>query len=254
LPNFCSPLLSVPLKLSTSWILWVYWKTTGRHCDSLAYIVFRKCGGWGISRKYPSWNISPVANHCRIFLMKSGNLLIGILAKVGLLWDHICWKSVWEPQLEEIFAASFSVVVVSLTGWLMIFRPAVPVSVQTSSTLSLSSNDNLEVHNHLNCHVTIPEICWGYLCRKLNVVFWFCDKRLSWMLSVNGSLRAIFCAHLWIFIVSVWGSNDGSTFQVEMSNIFCKYMSQIMFLGVTSWSLCRLLWQQCCENQFHKSK
>ncbi len=63
-------------------------------------------------------------------------LLIGILAKVDLLWDHICWKSVWEPQLEEIFAASFSVVVVSLTGWLMIFRPAVPVSVQTSSILS----------------------------------------------------------------------------------------------------------------------
>jgi len=140
--------------------------------------------------------------------MKSCNLLIGILAKVGLLWDHICWKSVWEPQLEEIFAASFSVVVVSLTGWLMIFRPAVPVSVQTSSILSLSSNDNLEVHNHLNCHLTIPEICWGYLCRKLNVVFWFCDKRLSWMLSVNGSLRAIFCAHLWILIVSVWGSNE----------------------------------------------
>ncbi len=81
--------------------------------------------------------------------------------------------------MEEIFAASFSVVVVSLTGWLMIFRPAVPVSVQTSSILSLSSNDNLEVHNHLNCHLTIPEICWGYLCRKLNVVFWFCDKRLS---------------------------------------------------------------------------
>jgi hypothetical protein len=42
------------------------------------------------------------------------------------------------------------------------------------------------------------------------------------MLSVNGSLRAIFCAHLWILIVSVLGSNDGSTFQVEISNIFCK--------------------------------
>ncbi len=64
LPNFCSPQdsLSAPVKLSTSWILWVYWKSTGRHCDILAYIMFRKM--WG-QRYFKKISIMKCLTSCK---------------------------------------------------------------------------------------------------------------------------------------------------------------------------------------------
>jgi hypothetical protein len=48
--------------------------------------------------------------------------------------------------------------------------------------------------------------------------------------------------HIFGFLLFLFeGVMSGSTSQVEMSNIFCKYISQITFLGVTGWLLCRLL-------------